>query len=119
MIIFDKNGDLFGVFSDLPNESYLDESKWSIAELPEGERFDPNYKYSCVDGVAVKGDLIPEDLEEKARIKAEFDATKYQRDRLQEYPSIQELVVALYDEEDKQAIIEKRNAVKAKYPKPE
>ena len=56
---------------------------------------------------------------ELKRLQAEYDAKQYQRDRLQEYPSIQELVVALYDEEDKQAIIEKRNAVKAKYPKPE
>ena len=47
-----------------------------------------------------------------------FETNQYQRDRLQEYPSIQELVVALYDEEDKAAIIEKRNAIKAKYPKP-
>ena len=52
-------------------------------------------------------------------LQAEYDSKQYQRDRLQEYPSIQELVVALYDEEDKQAIIERRNAVKAKYPKPE
>ena len=54
-----------------------------------------------------------------AELQAEYEANQYQRDRLTEYPSIQELVVALYDEEDKQAIIEKRNAVKAKYPKPE
>ena len=54
-----------------------------------------------------------------AELQAEYDSKQYQRDRLQEYPSIQELVVALYDEEDKQALIEKRNAVKAKYPKPE
>ena len=54
-----------------------------------------------------------------AERQAEYDALQYQRDRLTEYPSIQELVVALYDEEDKQAIIERRNAVKAKYPKPE
>ena len=53
-----------------------------------------------------------------AELQAEYDALQYQRDRLAEYPSIQELVVALYDEEDKQALIEKRNAVKAKYPKP-
>tara|TARA_R100000458_G_C8270003_1_gene244738 strand:+ start:2122 stop:2430 length:309 start_codon:yes stop_codon:yes gene_type:complete len=53
------------------------------------------------------------------QLQAEYDAKQYQRDRLQEYPSIQELVVALYDEEDKASIIEKRNAVKAKYPKPE
>jgi len=52
-------------------------------------------------------------------LQADYDSKQYQRDRLTEYPSIQELVVALYDEEDKQAIIEKRNAVKAKYPKPE
>lgn len=52
-------------------------------------------------------------------LQAEYEANQYQRDRLTEYPSIQELVVALYDEEDKASIIEKRNAVKAKYPKPE
>jgi len=51
-------------------------------------------------------------------LQAEYDSKQYQRDRLQEYPSIQELVVALYDEEDKAVIIERRKAVKAKYPKP-
>ena len=56
---------------------------------------------------------------EVSRLKSIHDATQYQRDRLQEYPSIQELVVALYDESDKASIIERRNAVKAKYPKPE
>tara|TARA_R100000808_G_scaffold18828_1_gene41143 strand:+ start:888 stop:1160 length:273 start_codon:yes stop_codon:yes gene_type:complete len=49
---------------------------------------------------------------------ADYDSKKYQRDRLAEYPSIQELVVALYDESDKASIIERRKAVKAKYPKP-
>ena len=39
--------------------------------------------------------------------------------RKQEYPTIEELVVALYDTEDKPAISAKRAAVKAKYPKPE
>ena len=52
-------------------------------------------------------------------LEADYDAKQYQRDRLQEYPTIQELVVALYDESDKASIIERRNAVKAKYPKPE
>ena len=58
-------------------------------------------------------------LAKKAELQADYDAKKYQRDRLAEYPSIQELVVALYDEEDKASIIERRKAVKAKYPKPE
>ena len=54
-----------------------------------------------------------------AELQAEYDSKQYQRDRKQEYPSIEELVVALYDEKDKASIIERRNAVKAKYPKPE
>ena len=37
--------------------------------------------------------------------------------RKSEYPSIEELVVALYDDEDKVAIDAKRAEVKAKYPK--
>ena len=57
-------------------------------------------------------------LAKKKELQTKYDYNQYQRDRLQEYPSIKELVVALYDEEDKPAIIEKRNAVKAKYPKP-
>jgi len=54
-----------------------------------------------------------------AELQADYDAKKYQRDRKLEYPSIEELVVALYDEQDKASIIERRNAVKAKFPKPE
>jgi len=38
--------------------------------------------------------------------------------RLNEYPSVQELVVALYDTDDKSAIEAKRAEVKKKYPKP-
>lgn len=56
---------------------------------------------------------------ETDKLQAEYDSKKYQRERLAEYPSIQELVVALYDESDKASIIERRNQVKAKYPKPE
>ena len=99
-----------------------------------------NYPHSIVDEVNVvtaliggcakagdewilpEGKTLPSQEEIDAKreeLKAEYDAKQYQRDRLLEYPSIQELVVALYDEEDKQALIEKRNAVKAKYPKPE
>ena len=37
--------------------------------------------------------------------------------RKEEYPSVQDLVVALYDTDDKAAIEAKRAEVKAKYPK--
>jgi len=59
---------------------------------------------------------------EMDRLQAEYDAQDYAQDyarnRKEEYPSIEELVVALYDTDDRTAIDEKRAAVKLKYPKP-
>ena len=54
---------------------------------------------------------------EMDRLQAEYDAKEYARKRKVEYPSIEELVVALYDTDDKAAIEAKRAEVKAKYPK--
>jgi hypothetical protein len=79
---------------------------------------------------AVRGDVIewfdteqtqPSQSEidaEVIRLQADYDAKEYQRQRKAEYPSIEELVVALYDTDDKADIETKRAAVKAKYPKP-
>ena len=56
--------------------------------------------------------------------QAEQDATQYQRDRQTEYPSIDELVVALWEGvvEERMASVTAleglRQAVKAKFPKP-
>jgi len=50
-------------------------------------------------------------------LQAEYDAQEYARQREAEYPSIKELVVALYDTEDKAAIDAKRAEIKKKYPK--
>ena len=54
---------------------------------------------------------------------AEYDAyvlaNAYKDKRLAEYPKIEELVVVLYDTDDKAAIEKRRADVKAKYPKPE
>ena len=52
-----------------------------------------------------------------SELQAAYDAQAYARKREAEYPSIQELVVALYDTDDRAAIEAKRAAVKAKYPK--
>ena len=57
-------------------------------------------------------------LTRQAELIAEYDANKYQRDRQAEYPSISDLVVALYDTDDKAAIEAKRAEIKLKYPKP-
>jgi len=57
-------------------------------------------------------------LAKQTELQAEYDAQEYARKRKAEYPSVQDLVVALYDTDDKTAIDEKRAAVKLKYPKP-
>ena len=60
-----------------------------------------------------------EDIEaKKVVLQAEYDAKEYARKRKAEYPSVQDLVVALYDTDDKTAIDEKRAEIKLKYPKP-
>ena len=69
----------------------------------------------------LSGQTPPTDAEidaEVARLQAEYDANQYQRDRQQEYPSIQECVHAILDD-DLTAIQTKRKLIKDKYPKPE
>ena len=66
--------------------------------------------------ITVNEDLVAKEM---AKLQAEYNANQYQRDRLAEYPSIQELVVALYDADDKAEIDKKRSEIKKKYPKPE
>jgi len=56
---------------------------------------------------------------EITRLTQEFDALAWKRSREAEYPSVADLVVALYDTDDKSAVEAKRAAVKAKYPKPD
>ena len=61
---------------------------------------------------------------EVARLDAEHAATQYQRDRAAEYPSIEALVVALWEGvvEERMAAVTAleaiRQQVKARYPKP-
>ena len=69
-----------------------------------------------VDEVQVKPTQSEIDTE-LARLQIEYDAQEYIRNRKREYPTIEELVVALYDTDDKAAIEAKRAEVKAKYPK--
>ena len=63
--------------------------------------------------------IAKEDIQAKqTELQAEYDSLDYARKRKAEYPTIEELVVALYDTDDKSAIEAKRAEVKAKYPKP-
>jgi len=70
----------------------------------------------------IGGQTPPTDEEANTKLASmisDWEAQEYARNRQAEYPSIADLVVALYDTDDKSAIESKRAAVKAKYPKPQ
>ena len=92
----------------------------------EGNQADLDLMLSNMIGYGSNG-LTPSDVEvgwEEAEtvegwITAFKDSLKtYADKREEEYPSVQDLVVALYDTEDKAAIDAKRAEIKLKYPKP-
>ena len=55
----------------------------------------------------------------KKQTEQDFEAMEYTNKRKLEYPTIEELIVACYDTDDKADIEKRRADVKAKYPKPE
>lgn len=71
--------------------------------------------------VAITQSLVDEEV---ARLQADHDSKAYARNRQAEYPSMDEIVVALWEaviEERMASSIDlqgKRTAVKVKYPKP-
>lgn len=96
----------------------IDISKAILAINPNAE-FSVNAEdfeqITWLNGTAV---ISKSDIEAKqTELQTDYDALEYKRKRKAEYPSIEELVVALYDTEDKLAIENKRAAVKLKYPK--
>lgn len=96
--------------------------------------FDPEVDFSLQDdgdGVYIRkwNSASPQPTEAEIEVahaewQAEQDATQYQRDRKAEYPSVDELVVALWEGvvEERMASVTAleavRQAVKTKYPKP-
>ena len=91
--------------------------------------FESGKDFLCVDKSDGKGPYLAEWYSDKPQpsekqiadavtaYEAQWDAQEYARKREAEYPSIKELVVAIYDPEDMAAIEARRAAVKAKYPK--
>jgi fatty acid/phospholipid biosynthesis enzyme len=79
-------------------------------------------------GSAILSSVLPWTWEQvsakQAELQAEYDAQEYARNRQSEYPSINDLIVALWEnvvEERASAVVSleaDRQAVKAKYPKP-
>ena len=87
------------------------------------ESLTPKAEYVVTDGVIVNWiDSVQTQPSESAitteiaRLQAEYDAQAYARSRKTEYPTIEECVHAILDD-DLTALQVKRQAVKDKYPK--
>ena len=82
----------------------------NVLYIKDEVAFDKNENQVQLDETIIKVEVV--------RLQAEWDALAWKRSREENYPSIAELTVALYDTDDKSAVEAKRAAVKAKYPKP-
>lgn len=95
--------------------------KPTIADAITALGFDGGFK--IIDGKIAKWYREEEQPLEEAiqakltELQAEYDSIQYQRDRLLEYPSIQECIHAILDN-DLESLQAKRAEVKAKYSKP-
>jgi len=89
----------------------------SVTTIKGSNAFDESGNSVAVDEAKVSDEL--------ARLQSEHDAQEYARNRQAEYPSIDELIVALWEGvvEERMASVTAleglRQAVKDKYPKPE
>ena len=68
--------------------------------------------------IPINTTMIPSVEKIKSEIEAFESGCVAIENRKKEYPSIEELVVALYDSEDKAEIDRRRAEIKNKYPKP-
>ena len=96
---------------DIINETDFNQVKWVTGKNDNGEAITSDTNPHS----ELTWDLVKAEMD---KVKTEYDALDYARKREAEYPSVQDLVVALYDTDDKAAIDEKRAAVKLKYLKP-
>ena len=118
-LIFNIDNSFYSAVSCIPSSDYLDETLWIVAETPEEEEFDHRYSYSPVNGVAVKGDLIPIDTVEINRLDAEFSATQYARDRKKKYDRLNQDELRFDDQVNGTTTwVDAINAIKAAHPKP-
>ena len=92
-----------------------------MSQIPKDlkSKYNHDNKFLWVDAQLEKFMIRQKELEDEMdRLQIEYDALSWKRSRQAEFPSIQDLVVALYDTDDKSAVEAKRAAVKKKYPKP-
>jgi hypothetical protein len=93
MIHLFKVSDGSWVFSGSVRPSNMKGDDYVEGVLPEGETWDANYEYTCVDGVATKGDLIEWD---HSALEADEAANAYKYARKEAYPSIEDQLDDIY-----------------------
>ncbi len=88
---------------DIINETDFNKVKWVTGKNDNGEAITSDTNPHS----ELTWDLVKAEMD---KVKTEYDALDYARKREAEYPSVQDLVVALYDTDDKAAIDEKRES---------
>jgi|TARA_R110000823_G_scaffold126006_1_gene252992 hypothetical protein len=79
-----------------------------------------NSSMDVITGKITEITISDEEIKKEEKLAKDFeDSLTYQELRRREYPTIDELVIALYDTDDKAALVKKRADVKKKYAKPE
>jgi hypothetical protein len=79
-----------------------------------------NSSMDVITGKITEITISDEEIKKEEKLAKDFeDSLTYQELRRREYPTINELVIALYDTDDKAALVKKRADVKKKYAKPE
>tara|TARA_R100001443_G_C3315925_1_gene168892 strand:+ start:611 stop:904 length:294 start_codon:yes stop_codon:yes gene_type:complete len=95
---------------------------WHLAVAEIANEKQASFRHNKEEGFTEwSNGLPPTEKEIQAKLKelqADYDAKKYQRDRLSEYPDLQECIHAILDD-DLTALQAKRKLIKEKYPKPE
>jgi len=106
---------------DVLNHVVTDGQAWADNAIKEEHVLAKVAKYeSAYDEAVAKGNYKTRKQRDDAEAKAkqdEYDNAPWNIKRQREYPRISELVVALYDTQDRAEIDKRRADVKKKYPK--
>jgi len=92
IIVFDLDGNYIMSCQPVPASHSGDD--YIQAPIEKDVSYDSQYAYSLVDGVAVRGGIIPIDVDEEKRIEDEYRAIEYQHKR--RYPPIGDQLDALF-----------------------
>ena len=108
---------------DVLNHIVADGQAWADNAIKEEHVLAKVAKYEAsYDEAVAKGgykNRKQRDEAESQIAQDKIDNASWDVKRQKEYPTISELVVALYDTDDKAALEKRRSDTKAKYPKPE